>query len=246
MKAILFLLMLCLGTISMPVSATKLHNEMPPYLLEFQQTVQRQAALFGEYYFLSVPTQKKRIALTFDDGPDAKNTPQVLDILKAYGVMGTFFLIGDQVERFPAITKRIHEEGHEIGNHSYSHPDMRKLSHEEIALELEATSRAIKEHTGIYPKTMRPPYGALLDDAVAFLGDAGWTIINWSIDTFDWETTATTESITEKIESYHHLGAIVLMHSNRSALVEALPLVIEFLLREGYEFVTVETLLQCI
>lgn len=224
-----------------------LHNEMPEYLQDFKETVARQVVEFPEVYFLSAVTEKKIVALTFDDGPDEVTTAELLDILQEEGIKATFFVKGTQVEKFPDLTERIVEEGHQIANHSWSHPDFRKLDNKEIVEdELISTSEIIKEYTGYYPKTLRPPYGAVTDENIEFLKERGWRIINWSIDSFDWDPDQNSpEEIETKINKYYHPGAIILMHcgQGREGTVEALPDIINNLREKGYQFLTVEELL---
>lgn len=238
-KENVLLLSLCLLMIlSQGTGASSLRNEMPPYLQSFQQTVEKQAKAFPATYIVAVETEEKIIHLTFDDGPHPVATPKILDILKAEGVTATFFVLGSEVKKYPEITKRIVEEGHALGNHSLSHPDMRKFKNHIITNdEFRATSKLIEEITGLFPKMVRPPYGALRDDSIEFLEDSGWKVIQWSIDSFDWDPPqSTTDDIVARLTLYHHPGAIVLMHCSGAGTVAALPKVIKTLRELGYEF----------
>lgn len=192
----------------------------------------------------ATPKAPRQIALTFDDGPDRINTPKILDILRDEQVRATFFVLGEKVERFPDITRRIYNEGHLIANHSHTHTDLAELTNEEIlVLELEPTSIAVERITGYYPLIMRPPYGSLHQDSVAYLRQNGWQIVRWSLDTFDWDSTRNSpEEILERIMTQHHHRAIVLMHCNGPTTIQALPEVIKFLREMDYEFVTVNEL----
>lgn len=186
----------------------------------------------------------KRIALTFDDGPDAKNTNKILDILKEEQVTATFFLVGERVGHYPRVVKRIYNEGHLIANHSHSHQDLESLTNEEIVnLELHPTSKAVERLTGFYPNIMRPPYGALRIDSVEYLNDTGWKIVRWSLDTFDWDNTRNKpQEIINRVLDQHHPNAIILMHCNGPATINALPGVIQVLRDLGYCFYTVDQL----
>ena len=188
------------------------------------------------------------IALTFDDGPDGENTALLLDLLAETEVKATFFVVGEKIQEYPELLKRIASEGHELGNHSFSHPDMRKLTNDAILeRELLPTAELITDLTGLAPMIMRPPYGALRDESIEYLTEAGWSIINWSIDSFDWDTTQNSASeITEKVLQYSHPGAIVLMHTGegREGTLEALPEIIASLREDGYQFVTVSEILE--
>ncbi|MCK9525815.1 MAG: polysaccharide deacetylase family protein [Limnochordia bacterium] len=224
-----------------------LRNDMPQYLKSFQMTVNRQVRAYPDSYFLSGPEDELVIALTFDDGPDGKNTALLLDLLAEEEVSATFFVLGEQALQYPDLLRRIASEGHELGNHSFSHPDMRKLTNEHILQEeLESTSQLITDLTGLAPMLMRPPYGALRDETIEFLAEGGWTIINWSIDSFDWDTEQNSASeITQKVLKYRHPGAIVLMHTGDGldGTITALPAIIASLREEGYRFVTISQLL---
>lgn len=238
------LLFLCL---SLPLGAVtpRLYNELPPSLQHFKEKVERQASLYPEIFFLQALDGERRVALTFDDGPGPL-TPLILDVLKKYQIKATFFVLGERVQTYPEVVERMIEEGHVIGNHTYSHPDLRNLSPLEMyEEEVVPTSTLIGDITGYYPILLRPPYGAIEDEAILFLGEKGWRIINWSIDTFDWDREQnSSEEILEKIEAYHHEGAIILMHDGGSrSTLEVLPHLIMSLKREGYCFCTVDRLL---
>lgn len=194
------------------------------------------------------PTPLEKVALTFDDGPDHTNTPKILDILKEEKVVATFFVLGQKVEWYPEITQRIFEEGHLIANHSRTHVELSTLTNENIINnELAPTSAAIEKITGYYPKIMRPPYGSLRSDSVQFLRQAGWHIVRWSLDTFDWDRNLNKpEKIVQRIEANHHPNAIILMHCNGPETVEALPSVIETLRALGYDFVNISELLDLV
>ncbi len=225
----------------------KLFNEMPEYLLGFKKTVEEQAVKFPEFFYLSSPEQERTVALTFDDGPDSVNTPIILEILKKEGIKATFFLLGQNIIKYPEIVKEIAREGHQIANHTWTHPDLRKLNNNYLLTEeLLACSKEIERIIGEYPKVMRPPYGAVRDDTIKLLGEKGWKIVNWSIDTFDWDQSQNSvEAIQHKVEKYIHPGAIILMHdgAGMDSTVRALPGLIEKLRENGYTFRTVTQLL---
>lgn len=189
----------------------------------------------------SEPKPLRKVALTFDDGPDAHYTSRILDILKTEDVLATFFVLGEYVERYPELVKRIFGEGHLIANHSRTHGDLALLTNDEIiALELDPTSQLIENLTGYYPMMMRPPYGSLRPDSVNFLKETGWRIVRWSLDTFDWDSRRNKpEQIINRIKAQHHNGAVVLMHCNGPATTTVLPDVIRTFRDLGYEFVTV-------
>lgn len=185
----------------------------------------------------------KRVALTFDDGPDKVYTPLVLDILKQKGVKATFFLIGSRVEENPEIGKRIADEGHLIGNHGYSHAQLKEAG---PALEKEISRmEAVLAPLGLSGNGLfRPAYGAANPSLVVQASNLGYKIAMWSVDSLDWRGLSRSE-VRKNIENYVSPGAVVLQHSaggpgeDLSGSVEALPDIIDNLKAKGYEFVTV-------
>jgi peptidoglycan-N-acetylglucosamine deacetylase len=126
-----------------------------------------------------------RVALTFDDGPDIRFTPQVLDILAKHDVKATFFLIGARAGAHREITKRIHDEGHAIGNHTYWHPNLPNESLERLRWELTETEKVIEDIIGFKPRLFRSPYGALNEEIVKTLSEMDHTVIGWDVDSVD-------------------------------------------------------------
>jgi cellulose synthase/poly-beta-1,6-N-acetylglucosamine synthase-like glycosyltransferase/peptidoglycan/xylan/chitin deacetylase (PgdA/CDA1 family)/spore germination protein YaaH len=207
--------------------------------------------------------QPNRIALSFDDGPDPKWTPKVLDILKQKNVKGTFMLIGAEAAENVSLMKRIVREGHEIGNHTYTHPDISDISSRQLDLEVKLTERLFASKLGIQPLYFRPPYDIDeepdTDDQanpVARIQQDGFTIIGSKLDTNDWDerTRKTPEEIKQTILAQlqtmkakpQFRGSIILMHDgggDRSATVAALPVLIDALRAQGYELVPVSTLM---
>ncbi|MDT2757930.1 polysaccharide deacetylase family protein [Enterococcus asini] len=183
---------------------------------------------------------KKYVALTFDDGPNPATTPQILDILKAKQATATFFLLGQNVEANQELVKRIVDEGNEVGSHSYSHARLNTLSDEEVKAEIIKTDKAIFEASGVLPQNLRAPYGAA-DQRVATI--AGKPLIHWSVDSQDWES-KNPVAIEARLQATLYEGSIVLMHDIQPATLEALPQVIDTMRAEGYEFVSVDTMLQ--
>ncbi|WP_240613592.1 polysaccharide deacetylase family protein [Pueribacillus theae] len=192
-------------------------------------------------------TNQKVIALTFDDGPDRRFTPQILDVLNKHHVKGTFFLLGTRVEKYPDVAKRIQNEGHVIGNHTYWHPELTKTSVKNMKWEVKKNEEAIQSITNFKTQLFRAPYGALDDDLVDELSKMGYRGVGWSIDTEDWKSLSSKE-IKQNILNDIHPGAIILMHSaghwtqDLSGTAEALDEVIPYLRKKGYEFVTIPEL----
>ncbi len=195
----------------------------------------------------------KLIALTFDDGPDASSTPRILDILKGHRVPATFFVVGVNAEAFPGLLKRVYAEGHEIGNHTYSHPNLGEISLPRMTLELNATQRIIQHTLGVSTLLFRPPYAADSEpetpqeiEAIFRAQQLGYLTISERIDPHDWEPGLTSEVIVSEILAEQANGRIVLLHDgggDRSATVEALPKIITELRAQGYRFVTVSELI---
>lgn len=217
--------------------------------IEFKNNLSRQVKKFPHSFFVQGNTTKKRIALTFDDAPDTVHTEKVLAILNKYNVKATFFLVGFKMERHPKIVEQIYEQGHDVGNHSYSHPNFTEYSTNSIMREqILKTEKLFQEILGVRPKMIRPPYGQIRDGQIRHLEKKGYKIIDWSVDSFDWHPQKNaSETIVERVLDYAHSGAIILLHAgglNKENTVEALPALIVTLKNNGYEFVTVEELLQ--
>ncbi|MDA3128693.1 polysaccharide deacetylase family protein [Aliibacillus thermotolerans] len=191
---------------------------------------------------------KKLVSLTFDDGPDRHYTPQILDILKEKGVKATFFVTGEQVKNHPDIMKRIVEEGHSIGNHTWSHPSLDETFTADVIQEVTSTQQMIEKTVGRASDLFRPPYGAITKSDAIVLHDIGYRVILWSVDTLDWSGKSK-EEIIDIVERDISPGGIVLQHNFQSTervldgTVEALPTIIDHLRKKGYKFVTVQTLL---
>lgn len=216
--------------------------------IEFKNTLSKQVQKFPHSFFLQGKTRRKLIALTFDDAPDTVHTEKVLDILKKYKVKATFFLVGFKMERHPEVTERIYEEGHDVGNHSYSHPNFTEYSSQSIFKEqILKTEKLFQETLGVRPKMIRPPYGQIRDGQIRQLEKKGYKIINWSVDSFDWHPKKNApQNIIERVLDYIHPGAVVLLHAgglNKENTIEALPKLIIALKNNGYQFATLEDLL---
>jgi cellulose synthase/poly-beta-1,6-N-acetylglucosamine synthase-like glycosyltransferase/peptidoglycan/xylan/chitin deacetylase (PgdA/CDA1 family)/spore germination protein YaaH len=196
-----------------------------------------------------------QVALTFDDGPSGEFTPQILDILKQEGVHGTFFLIGRNAEEYAGLTRRIWDEGNEIGNHTFNHPNLSETSPRRTELELNATERAIESIIGYSTPLFRPPYEADAEPSTADqvlpiwrANQLGYVMIGESIDPHDWDTThhVTARQIVERVLADRNEGNCILLHDgggDRTATVAALPEIIHTLKALHYQFVTVSQLM---
>ncbi|MDA5561357.1 LysM peptidoglycan-binding domain-containing protein [Exiguobacterium sp. MMG028] len=197
-------------------------------------------------FITSVNTTSKVVALTFDDGADGANTNKILDILAKNNVKATFFLTGSGANNHPQYIKNIAAKGHQLGNHSYTHPDFTKLTATQMKSELDRTEALIKSLTGKTTKPIfRAPFGAVNSTVLNGVGAAGYGYtIQWNIDTIDWKG-LTASQINTKVQTNIKPGSIVLMHTGAGApgTPLALPTMISQLKAKGYQFVTVSQLL---
>ena len=183
--------------------------------------------------------EKKKIALTFDDGPHPYYTDQLLDGLAERGVKATFFLLGCNIEGNEEGVRRIAEEGHLIGNHTWYHVDITTLSQEEACAEIQNTSRKITEITGQPVEYVRPPFGNWdkeLECEVMMIP------IFWSVDTLDWST-RNADRLVDQVVSEAEENDIILMHDSYDSTVKAALRIVDLLQAEGYEFVTADELI---
>ncbi len=193
--------------------------------------------------FSRVSVNKPYVAMTFDDGPHPSNTPRLLDMLRERNIKATFYVIGRNVDMYPDITRRIVAEGHEIGNHTYTHGNMTKMSDDSVRNELNKCRASIAKATGVQPRTLRPPYGALLQSQRTWIhSEFNYPTIMWSVDPRDWQRPGPSV-VTSRILSGATPGAIILAHDLHAPTVDAMPATLDGLLRKGYKFVTVSQLL---
>lgn len=194
--------------------------------------------------YSSVRVNGPFIAITFDDGPHKDLTPRLLDILKEKKVKATFFIIGRNADNYPDIMKRIAAEGHEVANHSWSHPELAKLPQDTIKSEITRTTDAITKTTGRTNALLRPPYGALKADQREWVRSTwGYRIILWDVDPLDWRKPGA-EVVSQRILNGTKPGSIILAHDIHADTIEAMPTTIDQLLARGFQFVTVSELLK--
>ncbi|GLW34241.1 polysaccharide deacetylase family protein [Actinoplanes regularis] len=182
-----------------------------------------------------------QVALTFDDGPDPVYTRRILEILDRYGVRGTFFCVGHHVAALPDEVRRIVAAGHEVGNHSWSHPFLPDLTSAQLHQQLDRTAEAVARVTGAAPTRFRPPYGALTPEVLTVLDEHPSALTLWDVDSRDWSRPGP-EQIAATVLQSARPGSVVLMHEgagDRSQTVQALPSIIEGLLERGLELVPV-------
>ena len=186
------------------------------------------------------------MSLTFDDGGSVENVKSVLDTLDEYEVQATFFFLGSFIDKNPELIKDLVDRGHEMGNHSYSHPNFTKISYNKIISELSSSATAFKNATGQDIKPyVRPPYGAKNNNVLNAIADAGYThTIMWNVDTNDWKRKTSTELVNHVLSNAGN-GNIVLMHTTPSSnSAKALPKMIEGLQSSGYKLVSISELIE--
>ena len=182
----------------------------------------------------------KTIALTFDDGP-GPYTEKLLDILDKYDAKATFFLIGSKVSGQASVVRSIQARDHQLGNHSWSHPELPKLSVDQIAGEIDRTNEAIRQATGVKPSILRPPYGAVNGVVLEQLRLRNMSSILWSVDTRDWAD-RNSQIVCSRAVAGARPGAVILMHDIHQTSVNAVPCILSSLKQQGYSFVTIQRL----
>lgn len=190
----------------------------------------------------SVETNEKKIAISFDAAWGADSTSKIMDILDQYQIKTTFFLVGFWVDKYPDKVKEISERGHEIGNHSSTHPHMTQLSEAQIKQELKKTGDKIKAIAGKQPELFRAPFGDYNNTLVQTAEDIGYYTIQWDVDSLDWKQIGSKQIVDRVVRNVKN-GSIVLFHNNSEYVLEYLPLILEKLTAEGYEIVPVGELI---
>ena len=193
--------------------------------------------------FNSVHVDGPYIAMTFDDGPHATLTPKLLDILAARHMKVTFFVLGECVQENPEVLRRAAREGHEIASHSWSHPNLGKMSDEGVRSQLQRTDDIIRTTIGVRPTLFRPPYGSITSHEKQWIHDRfGYRIILWDVDPLDWKRPGPAV-VRSRILKETHPGSIILSHDIHAPTIEAMPSTFDELLAKGFKFVTVSELL---
>lgn len=203
------------------------------------------SAATAVYRSVLVEAGKKQVALTFDDGPHPSLTFEILSILEEYGIVATFFMIGENARNYPEAARAVAKAGHEIGNHTERHKHLSSLDESGLLKEMEAGKDSIQSVCGVEPTLFRPPEGATTKTVLRCAECFSYPVILWSIDTKDWEV-KNAGKIADSVLSGIKPGAIILMHDyigKNSKTPQALRKILPALLEEGYEFVTVSELL---
>jgi peptidoglycan/xylan/chitin deacetylase (PgdA/CDA1 family) len=185
------------------------------------------------------------IALTFDDGPDPKNTLRLLGLLKERGIKATFYLIGKSVATYPQIVRQIVADGHEIGNHTWDHKDLSRMNDAGCLDELQKTQDAIIAACGVTPKTFRPPYGnAKLSQRKQIMEKLHYPAIIWEVDTEDWKKPFSSQKVHDTILRDTKAGSIILCHDIHAWTIDAMPGTLDELKAKGFQFKTISEMVQ--
>ena len=228
---------------SVGLVAAQLRAE-PPIAARTPEKNNRNILAESRITFSYVHVDGPYIAMTFDDGPSATLTPKLLDILAAHQIKATFFVIGENVAEHPEIVARAAREGHEIGNHSWSHPNFAKMSDDGVRSQLQRTNDAIKSATGSRPTLLRPPYGSITAREERWIHDQfGYQIILWDVDPYDWKRPGPSV-VRNRILKETRPGSIVLSHDIHPGTIEAMPSTFDALEAKGFKFVTISELIR--
>jgi peptidoglycan/xylan/chitin deacetylase (PgdA/CDA1 family) len=223
-------------------------NQGQAMISQKKLTLSQLVVKYPDTFKLRGSAQEKKVALTFDDGPDTRFTPKVLDALKANQVKATFFVLGAKASTHPDMVRRIVKEGHVIGNHSYSHANLPKLTVDKFQSQIINTESVLQGLIGYAPKLIRPPYGAINEEQVRWIADHHYLIVNWNVDSLDWKS-LNSDQVLHNIMQQTKPGSIILQHSggadsqDLSGTVQAIGPLISKLKAAGYTFVTVPELL---
>lgn len=205
--------------------------------------VETLASATKERPIYSVGIEDKRIAISFDAAFDDDRTDKILEILESENVTATFFLCGFWIDKYPQHVKEIMAKGHELGNHTNTHPHMTKISADKVVQELKIVDDKLAALTGKHHPMFRAPYGEYNDTVVRTARDAGYICMQWSIDTVDWKPQRSADTIVNVSMKKLAPGAIILCHNNGSRIEEYLPRLIKEIKAQGYTFVPISELL---
>lgn len=189
-----------------------------------------------------VDTQNKQVAISFDAAWGADKTAGIIETLQEYNSGGTFFLVGFWVDKYGDMVKAIDEAGFEIGNHSNTHPDMATLSGDKVKSELSECSNMIQNITGKAPKLFRCPYGSYNNTVLDTASELGMTTIQWDVDSLDWKGLSA-ENMTARVLNQVRNGSIILCHNNSDHILDALPMILDRLHKQGYKVTSIGDLI---
>lgn len=200
--------------------------------------------------FNGLPRGTKKLALTYDDGPNDPYTGRLLEVLAKHDVHATFFLVGKWVEQRPSIARTVAEAGHALGNHTYSHPNLIFVSNAELRRQITRTQNLIVDATGVTPKLFRPPFGGRRPGTFSVAREFGFTPVMWRVSSYDWEATSPAQ-VEDRVSRGVRGGDVILLHdgghlalgTDRSHTIAATDALIRRYKDEGYQFATVPDML---
>lgn len=190
----------------------------------------------------SVKTEENKLSISFDAAWGADKTQEIMSVCESYNIKATFFLVGFWIEKYPEMVKEIYNRGFEIGIHSNTHPDMTKLSRNQVKSELEINIKLVEDLTGFRPKLFRPPYGYYDNTLIDVCADLGLSCIEWSVDSLDWKGLSASE-IASRVTSKAKSGSIVLFHNNSDNIIRGLKMVLEYFKCKEMEVVPIGDLI---
>ncbi len=231
-KALFMLAMVIVAALVLTISLTGL----PSRFVEVTAPGERKVPI---YY---VETPEKKVAFSFDASWGAERTPDILENLREHDIKTTYFVTGFWVEEYPELVEKIAEEGHELGNHTTTHPQMSQLSEKEIQEEVQKVEEMIYEITGDRTTLFRPPFGDYNNTVISTLEEMDYQVIQWSIDSLDWKNISK-EALVERVTGREHWGAIILFHNDGLNTPQALPEIIKYYRENDYEIVPVSELI---
>jgi len=217
------------------ISVLYFNYGIPPVVRTFLN-INRQLPIY------SADIPDRRVAISFDASWGSDKTERILQILKDKNVRATFFLTGLWVDKYPDLVKKISEEGHDVENHSNTHPHMSQLSDSQIVNELKVNEEKIVKLTGRKPYLFRPPFGDYNDKVIITAKSLGYYTIQWDVDSLDWKG-LNTEAIINRVLPNVKKGSIILFHNNGDFTADALPYIIDKLKENGYQIVPISQLI---
>ncbi len=220
-----------------PASTNMLPGNIEAYELDASTANKKELPVY------SVERDDKKIALTIDAAWDDDKTEFILSELKSRNIRATFYLCGFWAKEHPDKVRSIYSDGHELGNHSLTHPHMNSLNAEQIQNEVKEFDDLLESTIGIRAKTFRAPYGEYNDQVVSTIRNMGYEVVQWSIDTVDWKEERSAQTILDSVIPKLAPGCIILCHNNGFKIEEYLPVLLDTALSQGYEFVTISELL---
>lgn len=190
----------------------------------------------------SVGTEEKVVSISFDAAWGEEKTDEILKILSDRNIKTTFFLVGYWVDKYPERVKQIFDAGHEIGNHSATHPHMTQISRDQMIKELTSCSDKVERVTGVRPNLFRAPYGDYNSEVVTTSKEQGYTMVQWNLDSLDWKNKGVQAMVNQVVPKVEN-GSIILFHNNSEYITQALPLILDEIMKQGYKIVPVSELL---